>query len=121
MASDNWFRNSMLGVILSVVIAALVVGIVSISNSASNQSELKTQAAQLATQEATLKANLLAQVSNRTKNVAVWCGAIDAERTVLVDYISSFNKNQARIPALVLPQLDCAALENSTLASARHK
>jgi hypothetical protein len=128
MTDDNWFRNSIAALILIVMTAALVVGILGLSKSASQEGQLKTQQGQLVAQqgqlkqqEQALKANVLDQVTNRARNVYTWCGAIDAERTILVTYIAHVSGQYKNVPVLDLPQLDCKAIADRTLASARHK
>lgn len=62
-----------------------------------------------------VKAGLVQQTTNRTTNVAHWCGAINALDHSLTGYVALFH----HVPRLHLVPLNCAALERATLASTK--
>jgi hypothetical protein len=62
-----------------------------------------------------VKAGLIEQTTNRTGNVAHWCGAINALDRSLTGYVALFH----HVPQLHLVPLNCAALERATLASTK--
>jgi hypothetical protein len=63
-----------------------------------------------------LTSNVQAQVTNRVMNVGKWCNAIVDTDKALIAYVAGFPRSRP----LILPRLDCTALETATQKSSTH-